>query len=360
MKNLSLSEENNTTNTTLLTDNSSHALTQKLATIFTEIADKVTTSNGLSPITLIDEAHTKLFNFVQEYKLRSHGFVEMTYLLSEVANHVDKMFSTKDNRHALAVSTGFASLDAMTNGLLRGDLVIIAGHHSMGKSTFLMNIAQNVAIDTGEPVAFFSSEMSAIKLVTKIVSSKSLIGLNRLQTGCLHDDDWEKLTRALGELYDKTIFIDETTGLSAADIRIRALRLHREREGLSLILIDSLQSLSGVLESGHEARDAAFVEAMQSLKNLAIELDIPVIVTSQLHQSFENRSNKYPALCELSESGAIEKIADKILFIYRDEFYNPSSLSEGLAEIIVAKNNNGPVGTVQLKFDSKNALFTND
>lgn len=359
MKNLSLNKENNTTNKSLLTDNSSHALIQQLATIFSDIADKITISDDLSPITIIDEAHAKLFNIVKEYKLRSHEFVEMTDLLSVVANHVDKMFTTKDTKHVLGVSTGFTALDALNCGLHGGDLVIVAGDHSMGKSTFLTNIAQNVAIDTGEPVAFFSSEITAIQLVTRIISSKSLISLNRLQTGHLQDDDWEKLTRALGELCDKSMFIDDSIGLSAADICIRALRLHREHGGLNLILIDSLETLSGIFGSRNELRDAAIVEAMQSLKNLAMELDLPVIVTSRLNHSFENRSNKRPVPYDLSGSGAIEKIADKIMFIYRDEFYNPSSLSEGLAEITVAKNNNGPIGTIRLKFNSQNALFVN-
>jgi replicative DNA helicase len=247
----------------------------------------------------------------------------------------------------------------MTSGLQGGDLIIVAGRPSMGKTAFSINIAENVALNTKLPVAIFSMEMGATQLATRMIGSVGRLDQHRMRNGRLEDEDWEKLTTALGKLNEAPIFIDEGAGLTSFDVRARARRLHRQCGKLGLIVIDYIQLMSGAAGRQSENRATEISEISRSLKSLAKELDCPVIALSQLNRSLENRPDKRPVMSDLRESGAIEQDADVILFIYRDEVYNPDSTDKGTAEIIVGKQRNGPIGRVRLTFLGQHTRFEN-
>jgi len=227
----------------------------------------------------------------------------------------------------------------------------------MGKTAFSINMGENVAIDSGLPVAIFSMEMGGAQLVMRMLGSIGRLDQHKIRTGRLQDDDWQKLTYAVGKLNDAPIFIDETPALNALELRARARRLHRQCGKLGLIIIDYLQLMSSV--SSGENRATEISEISRSLKALAKELQVPVIALSQLNRSLEQRPNKRPVMSDLRESGAIEQDADVILFIYRDEVYNPDSQDKGSAEIIIGKQRNGPIGTVRLTFLGEHTRFEN-
>jgi replicative DNA helicase len=246
------------------------------------------------------------------------------------------------------VPTGFHDLDQKTSGLQPGDLIIVAGRPSMGKTAFSINIGENVALDTGLPVAIFSMEMGGAQLVMRMIGSVGRLDQHRLRTGKLGEDDWQRLTYALGKLNEAPVFIDETPGLNVLELRARARRLMRQCGKLGLIIIDYLQLMAG--SGGGENRATEISEISRALKSLAKELHVPVIALSQLNRSLEQRPNKRPVMSDLRESGAIEQDADVILFIYRDEVYNPDTQDKGKAEIIISKQRNGPIGMVPLAF----------
>ena len=245
----------------------------------------------------------------------------------------------------------------MTSGLQGGDLIIVAGRPSMGKTAFSLNLGEHVALEAGLPVAVFSMEMGASQLATRMLCSIGRIDSNRLRTGRLNDDDWSRLTGAIGRMQDMPMFIDETPALSVIDLRGRARRLARQQGRLGLVVIDYLQLMSG--SGGNENRATEISEMTRSLKSLAKELNCPVIALSQLNRSLEQRPNKRPVMSDLRESGGIEQDADVILFIYRDEVYNPDSPEKGTAEVIIGKQRNGPIGTVRLTFAGQFTRFEN-
>jgi len=257
------------------------------------------------------------------------------------------------------VATGFTDLDKMTSGLQPGDLVIIAGRPSMGKTSLALNMAENVAIDSKLPVAVFSMEMASSQLTTRLIGSVGKVDQHKMRTGQLDDDDWEKLTDSLGQLNDAPIHIDEGSALNSFEVRARARRLQRQAGQLGLIVIDYIQLMSAPGGRQGENRATEISEISRSLKALAKELNVPVVALSQLNRSLEQRPDKRPVMSDLRESGAIEQDADVILFIYRDEVYNPESADKGLAEIIVAKQRNGPIGRVKLTFLGQYTRFEN-
>ena len=257
------------------------------------------------------------------------------------------------------VATGFDDLDEKTSGLQPGDLVIVAGRPSMGKTTFSMNIAEYAAVKSGKPVAVFSMEMPGEQLTNRMLSSMGRIDQHRLRTGNLEDDDWPRLTSAVGMLSEVPMFIDDTPALTPTELRARARRLYREHGELGLIVIDYLQLMQGGGGSSSENRAAEISEISRSLKALAKELSVPIIALSQLNRSLEQRPNKRPVMSDLRESGAMEQDADVIIFIYRDEVYNEDSPDKGTAEIIIAKQRNGPIGTTRLTFLGKYTRFEN-
>ncbi len=245
----------------------------------------------------------------------------------------------------------------MTSGLQPGDLIIVAGRPSMGKTAFSLNIGENVAIDSGLPVAVFSMEMGGAQLAMRMLGSVGRLDQHRLRTGRLIDEDWPRLTHAIQKMNDAQLYIDETPALSSIELRARARRLARQCGKLGLIIIDYLQLMSG--NSSGENRATEISEISRNLKGLAKELNCPVIALSQLNRSLEQRPNKRPVMSDLRESGAIEQDADVILFIYRDEVYNPDSTDKGTAEIIIGKQRNGPIGSIRLAFLGQFTKFDN-
>lgn len=230
-------------------------------------------------------------------------------------------------------------------------MVIVAGRPSMGKTAFAINIAENVAIESDLPVAIFSLEMPAVQLATRMIGSVGRIDQQKIKTGKLEDDDWERLTFAVAKLNKAPIYIDETAGLTALELRNKARKLYKEcGDRLGLIVIDYIQLMAAGSNSGSENRTAEVSEISRSIKALAKELKVPIVALSQLNRSVEQRKDKRPMMSDLRESGAIEQDADLIMFVYRDEYYNENSKDKGTAEIIIGKQRNGPVGTVKLAF----------
>lgn len=335
------------------------AVMRQLVVVGSGIAESAYAPNGRDAQQLLDEAEAKIFQIAEGGKCSTEGFLDIKQLLPQVADRIDQLYSRDNQSDVTGVATGFSDLDEMTSGLQGGDLIIVAGRPSMGKTAFSINIAENVALDTKLPVAIFSMEMGATQLATRMIGSVGRLDQHRMRNGRLEDEDWEKLTTALGKLNDAPIFIDEGAGLTSFDVRARARRLHRQCGKLGLIVIDYIQLMSGAAGRQSENRATEISEISRSLKSLAKELDCPVIALSQLNRSLENRPDKRPVMSDLRESGAIEQDADVILFIYRDEVYNPDSTDKGTAEIIVGKQRNGPIGRVRLTFLGQHTRFEN-
>jgi len=335
------------------------AIMRKLVEVGSGIAESAYSPQGRDAQQLLDEAESRIFQIAEGGKRSSEGFLDIKVLLPQVADRIDQLFQRDNQSEVTGIPTGYTDLDSMTSGLQPGDLIIVAGRPSMGKTAFSLNIAENVALDTGLPVAVFSMEMGATQLATRMIGSVGRLDQHRMRTGRLEDEDWVRLTTALGRLNEAPIFIDEGAGLNSFDVRARARRLHRQTGKLGLIVIDYLQLMSGATGRQSENRATEISEISRSLKSLAKELDVPVIALSQLNRSLEQRPDKRPVMSDLRESGAIEQDADLILFIYRDQVYNPDSPDKGTAEIIVAKQRNGPIGRVRLTFIGEHTRFEN-
>jgi replicative DNA helicase len=255
------------------------------------------------------------------------------------------------------VATGFTDLDRRTSGLQPSDLIIIAGRPGMGKSAFGLNIAQHVGVRVSRPVAIFSLEMSKEQLVTRMLCAEARVDSTKLRTGFLRRDDWPLLTKAAGTLSEARIYIDDTPAQTALDIRSKARRLRSELGDLALVIVDYLQLMQG--RRGTENRQQEVSEMTRALKALAKELDVPVVALSQLSRAVEARKPPRPQLSDLRESGAIEQDADVVCMIYRDEIYDEESMDKGVAEIIIAKQRNGPTGIVKLAFQGEFTRFSN-
>lgn len=312
---------------------------------------------GREPEEVLDFAEQMIFEIAKNNNQAKAGFRKIDNLLAEAVDKIEELFKTKQT--VTGVPTGFVDLDKKTSGLQGGDLVIVAGRPSMGKTSFSMNLVEYAAINQNIPVAVFSMEMPGAQLATRMLASLSRVNSTRLRTGQLDNDDWPKLTSAMGLLQDKAIYIDDTPALSPLEVRTRARRLAAEHEhGLGMIMIDYLQLMRGS-DNSSENRTLEISNITRSLKGLAKELDCPVIVLSQLNRSLEQRPNKRPVMSDLRESGAIEQDADVIMFIYRHEVYEPDTDQKGLAEIIIGKQRNGPIGTVRLAFLGEFTRFEN-
>ncbi len=321
----------------------------------TDIATSGYAPEGRAVSELIDQAEQMVFRIAEQGTRNRQGFLPVKELLTDAVNRIDTLFQ---NESAITgIPSGWDDVDRMTAGLQRGDLVIIAGRPSMGKTTLAMNIAEHAAIRDRAGVAVFSMEMSGEQLAMRLMSSLGRIDQHRIRTGRLEDDDWPRLTSALSILKDAPMYIDDTPGLSPTDVRARARRLKREHEDLGLVIIDYLQLMQ--VQGTVENRATEISQISRSLKALARELDVPVVALSQLNRSLEQRPNKRPINSDLRESGSIEQDADLIVFIYRDEIYNAESPDKGLAEIIIGKQRNGPTGTVKLTFLGRYTRFEN-
>ncbi len=256
-------------------------------------------------------------------------------------------------------ATGFVDLDEMTTGLQDGDLIIVAGRPSMGKTSLALNMAEHVALELKLPVLVFSMEMGGTQLATRLLGSVGKVDAQKLRTGRLDPTDWDRLGTALGKLNEAPLLIDETAALNPLELRARARRKWREYGGLGLIVVDYIQLMQGSENGSNENRATEISEISRGLKAMAKELSVPVIALSQLNRSLEQRPNKRPVMSDLRESGAIEQDADVILFIYRDEVYNEESPDKGIAEIIIGKQRNGPIGTIKLTFVGRHTRFEN-
>ncbi|HUU72982.1 MAG TPA: replicative DNA helicase [Burkholderiales bacterium] len=333
------------------------AVMRKLAETATNIAESAYNPMGREPAQLLDEAESRIFAISEQGARTRQGFVEMQPVLTEVVERIDLLYNRDNPSDVTGVPTGFADLDRMTSGFQPGDLIIVAGRPSMGKTALALNMAEHVALDAGLPVGIFSMEMSATQLAMRLLGAIGKLDQHKLRTGRLAEDDWRRLTDAVGRLSEAPIHIDETAALNALELRARARRLHRQYGQLGMIVIDYLQLMSA--SSHGENRATEISEISRSLKALSKELNVPVVALSQLNRSLEQRPNKRPVMSDLRESGAIEQDADVILFIYRDEVYNPDSPDKGGAEVIIGKQRNGPIGTVMLTFQGAFTRFAN-
>ncbi|MDO8890429.1 MAG: replicative DNA helicase [Sulfurimicrobium sp.] len=331
---------------------------RKLSEVGTAISDSAYNPLGRNAGQLLDEAEAKVFEIAEANARGKQGFTAIQPLLIQVVERIDELFQRDNPNEVTGIPTGFHDLDQKTSGLQPGDLIIVAGRPSMGKTAFSINIGENVALNTGLPVAIFSMEMGGSQLAMRMIGSVGKLDQQKIRTGRLQDEDWLRLTNAVGKLNDAPIHIDESGALTALELRARARRLHRQCGKLGLIIIDYLQLMSGSGGAG-ENRATEVSEISRSLKALAKELEVPVIALSQLNRSLEQRPNKRPVMSDLRESGAIEQDADVILFIYRDEVYNPDSAEKGSAEIIIGKQRNGPIGTVRMTFLGEYTRFEN-
>ncbi|MCC2683475.1 MAG: dnaC [Paenibacillaceae bacterium] len=293
---------------------------------------------------LLNEAEQRIMEISQ--RRLGNGFVSIRDVLMEVFERVEHLFHHKGG--VTGISSGFVDLDRMTSGFQRSDLIIVAARPSVGKTAFALNIAQNVGTRSKETVAIFSLEMGAAQLVQRIICAEANVDAQRMRTGDLLPDDWEKLTMAIGSLSEASIYIDDSATITVMDIRAKCRRLKKER-GLGLILIDYLQLIHGRGKAG-ENRQQEVSEISRTLKAIARELDVPVIALSQLSRGVEQRQDKRPMLSDLRESGSIEQDADIVAFLYRDDYYDKESEKKNMIEIIIAKQRNGPVGTVELAF----------
>jgi replicative DNA helicase len=314
---------------------------RKLVAASDEIATNAFNPKGRPVSTIVDEAEQKIFNIGEQGSRNKQGFQAMDTLVVQLLDRVQEMADNPND--VTGVPTGFYDLDRMTAGLQAGDLIVLAARPSMGKTALAINIAEHVALNEGLPVAVFSMEMGAAQLAVRIVGSIGRIDQGHLRTGKLTDEEWPRLTEAIEKLRNISLHIDESAGLTSSSVA-------RQCGKLGLIVVDYLQLMSGSTNDG-ENRATELGEISRGLKMLARELQCPVIALSQLNRSVEQRPDKRPMMSDLRESGAIEQDADIIMFIYRDEYYTKDACKEpGVAEVIIAKQRNGPTGVVKLAF----------
>ena len=292
---------------------------------------------------------------ISESGQKAGGPQGMEGLLKGAIDRIEELYNTGGDITGL--TTGFIDLDRMTSGLQPSDLVIVAGRPSMGKTSFAMNLIENAALASDRPLMVFSMEMPAEQLVIRMLSSLGRIDQGRVRTGKLEQDDWPKLASATEKLKGTQVFIDDTPALTPTELRSRIRKLVREQGDLGMVMVDYLQLMR--VAGSNEGRTAEISEISRSLKAIAKEFKCPVVALSQLNRSLEQRPNKRPVNSDLRESGAIEQDADVIMFIYRDEVYNEDSPDKGVAEIIIGKQRNGPIGTCRLSFQGQFTRFEN-
>ena len=322
-----------------------------------DIAESVYNRRGREVREILDAAESSVFKIAEDGARGKQGFLEMSQLIVQVRDRVQELHDL-NSPDVTGLETSFKDLDRQTSGLQPGDLIIVAGRPSMGKTAFSLNIAEHVAL-AGGIVGVFSMEMGGTQLAMRMLGSIGRLDLQRLRTGKLNDAEFSQFATAFEQLQEVKLHVDETPALTCLELRARARRLHRIYGKLDLIVIDYLQLMSGSANAQSENRATEISEISRSLKALAKELNVPVVALSQLNRSLESRTDKRPMMSDLRESGAIEQDADVILFIYRDEVYNFESPDKGTAEIIIGKQRNGPIGKVQLAFLGEYTKFEN-
>ncbi|MDH2925508.1 primary replicative DNA helicase [Nicoletella semolina] len=352
---------------------SERAIRRELISAGNKIAEISYHPKGMSVKDVLDEAERSVFHIAEKRTSSDQGPKKIDDILMETLNRIEILSRSKNNGGVTGVSTGFLDLDRKTAGLQPSDLIIVAARPSMGKTTFAMNLCENASLlnieeideqgnvvkKPNKPVLIFSLEMPADQIMMRMLASLSRVEQTKIRTGQVHDDeDWSKMSSTMAILQErKNIYIDDSSGLTPTELRSRARRVYRDNGGLSLIMVDYLQLMRAPGFS--ENRNLEIAEISRSLKALAKELQVPVVALSQLNRSLEQRADKRPVNSDLRESGSIEQDADLIMFIYRDEVYNDNSDLKGIAEIIIGKQRNGPIGRVRLTFQGQYSRFDN-
>lgn len=333
------------------------AVVRDMIKVANEIADAGFDPQGRTSEDLLDFAESRVFQIAETRANKDEGPKAIEAILEETVEKIEQLYQ-KPHDGVTGVSSGYQDLDKKTAGLQKSDLIIVAARPSMGKTTFAMNLCENAAMTEEKPVLIFSLEMPGNQIMMRMLASLSRVDQTRIRTGQLDDEDWARISSTMGILLEKrNMYIDDSSGLTPTEVRSRARRIYREHGGLSLIMIDYLQLMR--VPSLSENRTLEIAEISRSLKALAKELQVPVVALSQLNRSLEQRADKRPVNSDLRESGSIEQDADLIMFIYRDEVYHESSDLKGVAEIIIGKQRNGPIGTVRLTFNGQWSRFDN-
>ncbi len=333
------------------------AVVRDMIAVANEIADAGYDPQGRSSEELLDLAESRVFQIAENRASKDEGPKGIERILEETVERIEQLYQ-RPHDGVTGVSTGYQDLDKKTAGLQKSDLIIVAARPSMGKTTFAMNLCENAAMMQDKPVLIFSLEMPGNQIMMRMLASLSRVDQTRIRTGQLDDEDWARISSTMGILLEKrNMYIDDSSGLTPTEVRSRARRVFRENGGLSLIMIDYLQLMR--VPSLSDNRTLEIAEISRSLKALAKELQVPVVALSQLNRSLEQRADKRPVNSDLRESGSIEQDADLIMFIYRDEVYHESSDMKGVAEIILGKQRNGPIGTVRLTFNGQWSRFDN-
>lgn len=333
------------------------AVIRNMVAVANEIANDGYNPQGRTSEELLDLAESRVFKIAETRANKNDGPKGIEDILLETVEKIEQLYQ-KPHDGVTGISTGYPDLDKKTAGLQNSDLIIVAARPSMGKTTFAMNLCEHAALIEEKPVLIFSLEMPANQIMMRILASLSRVEQTRIRTGQLSDEDWARISSTMGLLMEKcNMYIDDSAGLTPTEIRSRARRIYREHGGLSLIMIDYLQLMR--VPSLSDNRTLEIAEISRSLKLLAKELQVPVIALSQLNRSLEQRADKKPVNSDLRESGSIEQDADLIIFIYRDEVYNDNSNFKGVAEIIIGKQRNGPIGTIRLTFNGQWSRFDN-
>ena len=333
------------------------AVVRDMIKVANEIADAGFDPQGRTSEDLLDFAESRVFQIAETRANKDEGPKAIDAILEETVEKIEQLYQ-KPHDGVTGVSSGYQDLDKKTAGLQKSDLIIVAARPSMGKTTFAMNLCENAAMTEEKPVLIFSLEMPGNQIMMRMLASLSRVDQTRIRTGQLDDEDWARISSTMGILLEKrNMYIDDSSGLTPTEVRSRARRIYREHGGLSLIMIDYLQLMR--VPSLSENRTLEIAEISRSLKALAKELQVPVVALSQLNRSLEQRADKRPVNSDLRESGSIEQDADLIMFIYRDEVYHENSDLKGVAEIIIVKQINGPIGTLRLTFNGQWSRFDN-
>ncbi|MFQ1048586.1 replicative DNA helicase [Avibacterium paragallinarum] len=335
------------------------AILRELIGVSNRIAEMSYQTKGRDSKDILDEAEREVFAIAEKRTTSNEGPQNIIEILGKTIDKIETLSQSATHNGVTGVTTGFIDLDKKTAGLQPSDLIIVAARPSMGKTTFAMNLCENAALASDKPVLVFSLEMPAEQIMMRSLASLSRVDQTKIRTGQgLDDEDWSKIGSTLGIFKQKpNLYIDDSSGLTPTELRSRARRVYRENGGLSLIMVDYLQLMRAPAFSDNRTLEIA--EISRSLKALAKELEVPVIALSQLNRTLENRADKRPVNSDLRESGSIEQDADLIMFIYRDEVYNDNSEDKGIAEIIIGKQRNGPIGRVRLKFQGQYSRFDN-
>jgi len=323
-----------------------------------DVAASALDSSGRDVDEILDNAERRIFEIAEAGAHSRRKGETLSSALGKAVDQISTLWDRENRDSVTGIATGYTDLDNMTSGFQRGDMIVIAGRPSMGKTALAMNIAEHVGVDLALPVLIFSLEMSSPQLAMRFLASRSRIDLSKLRSANLTDDDWSRLTVGLQALHGTNIHIDENGMISANELRARARRVHRECKGLGLIVIDYIQMISSPQNNENRATELGVISRL--LKGLAKELDVPVVVLSQLSRKVEERTDKRPMMSDLRESGAIEQDADLIMLIYRDDYYTKEASREpGVTEVIIGKHRNGPTGDVRLTFLREYCRFEN-